>query len=119
MTIEIEEVIGKLLNVHRTLLEQPALRREADALKEALDGLRFPTEPRERRFTLTFSLEGDRFTVKKPNKPLRMNVEEVLKLLNQVCGYVATGRNTTQLFVDEKGELFGELRVSWRDEKPR
>lgn len=123
MSIEIEEIIAQLKAVHRAIYRvEPGkpnlyedrteyLRVEA-LLQSAIDGLCNPTEPREKRFTVTFSLEGERFQAKSN----RLNIEQVIKLLNSLCGYIATGRNSVPLFTDPKtGQLFGEMRVAWRN----
>lgn len=125
MSIEIEEIIAKLKEVHRSIYrpevgkpnlyeDRAEFIRVGELLDQAIDGLSNPTEPRERRFTLTFSLEGEQFRTANN----RLNIEQVLKLLGRVSGYIATSTNTVPLFTDKAGYLFGELRISWPKKQP-
>ena len=126
MSIEIEEIIAKLNDVYRSIYrtepgkpnlyeDRTEFLRVGEQLRSAIDGLCNPTEPRERRFTLTFSLEGEEFQAKGD----RINIERVLKLLGQVSGCFATSTNTVPLFKDKDGNLFGEMRISWPKNQPK
>lgn len=121
-----EDIIAKLKEVHRSIYrsdpskphlyaDRSEFLRVQDLLEQAIDSLCNPTEPREKRFTLTFSLEGEEFQVSRN----RMNTQRIQELLGQVTGYLVTSRNTVPLFTDKNGKVFGELRLSWRNEKPK
>jgi hypothetical protein len=64
-----------------------------------------------KRFTLTFSMENDAFNTGSPTT-------EMLKIIDQVRGNVATGRYSGQVY-DTNGNTVGEFLTTWRRDEPK
>jgi hypothetical protein len=65
----------------------------------------------EKRFTLSFAMETEAFQG-------RQTADQIMKILGNVRGHVATGRFSGKV-TDSKGNTVGEFLTTWRNDPPQ